>query len=106
MRSCYTCCVMDLRRLFICVALCVFAAPVFGQAVDISVDQLGVGSAFRPGWIVPLRLKLLSKLVEPAPVWVQWEVPNTDGDIGEYGRSLTLTPNVPALTWLYAPLPP
>ena len=53
-----------------------------------------------------MRVRLLSKLNEPTPVWVQWQVPNADGDIAECGRSLTLTPNQPALTWVYAPLPP
>lgn len=98
---------MMLRRFIaLFITLGAGAPAAVGQAIDITVEQFGVGSAFRPGWIVPIRFKLVSKLTEPTPVWVQWEVPNADGDIQECGRSLTLTPNVPAFTWLYAPLPP
>lgn len=84
------------------------AATALGQTgVTIEVDQFGLGNMlFRAGDLTPIRLKLTSHLSQPTPVWVQWQVPNADGDIGEYGRSLTLTPNQPAFTWLYAPLPP
>lgn len=87
--------------------LLIVAATAAGQSgVTIEVDQFGLGNVFRPGDLTAIRLKLTSNLSQPTPVWVQWEVPNADGDIAEYGRSLTLTPNVPALAWLYAPLPP
>lgn len=73
--------------------------------MDVDVEQFGVGM-FRPGGIVPMRVKLTSNLAEPTPIWVQWQVPNADGDIGEYGRSLTLSAGQTALTWLYAPIQP
>lgn len=84
-----------------------FTGPAAAQAgVAVELDQFGAGSLFRPGEITAIRLKLTSNLNEPKPVWVQWEVPNVDGDVVEYGRSLALTPSQPALTWLYAPLAP
>ena len=65
----------------------------------------GLGGWFRPSDFVAVRVKLTSTLAEPTPVWVQWQVPNADGDIQEIGRSLTLTPNQPSFPWLYAWLP-
>ena len=51
--------------------------------------------AWRPGDMVGIRviLKLepTSQLGEGIGAWVQWEVPNADGDIAEYGRQVTLT---------------
>jgi hypothetical protein len=106
--GCYTLDVIVSWRMtaFLC-GLLIAAANAAGQSgVVIEVDQFGVGNAFRAGDLTAVRLKLTSNLAQPTPVWVQWEVANGDGDICEHGRSLTLTPNVPALVWLYAPLPP
>lgn len=110
-RSCYTFLVRNTRRItfVLLLLLSLLTAPrAFAQAVvAVEVDQFGVGSLFRPGSITGIRLKLTSALNNPVPVWVQWEVPNADGDICAYGRSLgALTPNVPTTTWLYAWLPP
>ncbi|MCH8343413.1 MAG: hypothetical protein IH983_05455 [Planctomycetes bacterium] len=77
-----------------------------GSDVEVQLEQFGVGSAFRPGEIVAIRLSLTSSLDEPTPCWVQWEVPNAEGDVAEYGRSVTLNPGTPASIWLYAPIPP
>ena len=87
-------------------ALAAIASTAAAQSSDVTVelDQFGVGSWFRPGGITAIRLKLTSSLDEPAPCWVQWEVPNAEGDPAEYGRSLTLTPGTPAFVWLYATL--
>ncbi|MCI0629904.1 MAG: hypothetical protein L0Y44_04540 [Phycisphaerales bacterium] len=83
------------------------ACSAMGQSgVTVAVDQFGVRNSFRPGDITAVRLKLTSNLAEPTPIWVQWEVPNADGDIAEIGRSLTLSASQTALTWLYAELPP
>jgi hypothetical protein len=76
------------------------------QDVEIELEQFGVGSALRPGDMTAIRLRLTSNLTEAIQVWVQWEVPNADGDIGEYGRSLSLTPGRPSPVWLYAPVMP
>ncbi|MEE9131589.1 MAG: hypothetical protein V3T84_16360 [Phycisphaerales bacterium] len=88
-------------------ALAVIASTAAAQSGDVTVelDQFGVGSWFRPGGITAIRLKLTSLLDEPTQCWVQWEVPNAEGDPAEYGRSLTLTPGTPAFVWLYATLP-
>ena len=76
------------------------------QEVVIELDQFGVGNAFRAGEMTAIRLKITSHLPEPVSVWVQWEVPNADGDIGDYGRSLPLQPGRSSFVWLYAPLSP
>lgn len=100
--------ISSLRRIHLTAVLSlIFSSTAIAQTdVAVSMEQFGLGNAFRPGWFVGMRLSLTSSLTEPTPVWVQWEVPNADGDIGEYGRSLTLTPGIPALVWLYAPLGP
>lgn len=89
-----------------------FVSPLRGQGGDVEVvlDQFGVGSAYRPGEFVALRLKLTalaeSALDEATSVWVQWELPNVDGDIAAYGRPAMLTKGRSTREWLYAPLPP
>ncbi len=95
-----------LSLLIACAALLCPVGEAFGQSVDVTVDQFGVGNKYRPGGQVAMRIQLTSVLSEPADVWVQWEVSNVDGDIAEYGRRITLTPNIPQMLWLYAPLPP
>ena len=80
--------------------------PAEDADVEIEVEQIGVGNAYRPGAITAMRLVLTSSLDEPTPAWVQWEVPNAEGDIAEYGRSVVLNPGSRELLWLYAPLSP
>ncbi|UCD74829.1 MAG: hypothetical protein JSV91_13710 [Phycisphaerales bacterium] len=82
------------------------ATPAAGDDVDVRLDTFGVGSYFRPGEFTAIRLGLTSNLDEPTAVWVQWDLPNADGDTAEYGRSLTLTPGRESLVWLYATVPP
>lgn len=99
-----------IARRFLALALLtltVLAPSAAAQSNDVTVelDQFGVGSWFRPGDVTAIRLKLTSSLNEATACWVQWEVPNAEGDPAEYGRSITLTPGTPALVWLYAPLP-
>src|SRR5262245_15404049 len=106
---CYTFAVRSLHRFTLAIiASLAIAAPAFGQSgVTIAVDQFGVGNSFRAGEITAVRLQLTSNLSGPTPIWVQWQVPNCDGDIAEYGRSLgAITPNTPTYIWLYAYLPP
>lgn len=100
------------RRLIpVLAALGFAAAAASGQDpaeadVQVELEQFGVGSTFRPGEIAAIRLKLTSALDEPTPCWVQWELPNAEGDVAEYGRSITLNPGTPSPLWLYAPVPP
>ncbi|MCH8152111.1 MAG: hypothetical protein IH830_07035 [Planctomycetes bacterium] len=84
----------------------VSTATAQGGDVEVQLEQFGVGSAFRPGDVVAIRLSLTSSLDEATLCWVQWEVPNAEGDVAEYGRSVTLNPGTPASIWLYAPIPP
>jgi hypothetical protein len=83
------------------------AQPEGVPDVDVSVelDQFGVGDAFRPGEITAIRLTLTSRMSESTSCWVQWEVPNAEGDIGEYGRTVSLGAGARASVWLYAPIP-
>lgn len=84
------------------------SSPAAAQSgsVEVELDQFGIGSVYRPGGMTAIRVKLTSFLDNPAPVWVQLEMPNADGDIAGRGRSLTLTPGQPTFVWLYAPLSP
>ena len=87
------------------------AAASFGQTgsdndVVVELAQFGVGNAYRPGGVVAARLILTSNLDEPTPCWVQWEIPNAEGDVAEYGRSVTLSPGMSKPEWLYAPISP
>ncbi|MHC4447304.1 MAG: hypothetical protein ACYSXF_05925, partial [Planctomycetota bacterium] len=83
-------------------------APAGAQTgdVDVQLEQFGAGNRFRPGDVTAIALRLTSALPEPTPCFVQWEMPNVDGDIAEYGRVMTLTPGAPTRVWLYGPLPP
>ncbi len=78
--------------------------------IEIELDQFGLGGQFLPGTIVPMRLVLTNSpagsLDEVVSTWVQWEVPNADGDVGEYGRPITLQRGQRIPLWLYAPVPP
>jgi hypothetical protein len=81
-------------------------SPCLAQSdVDLELLQFGVGSACRAGDVVAIRVKVTSHMEEGVQAWVQWEVPNADGDIAEHGRMVALTPNVPSEVWLYAYLP-
>jgi hypothetical protein len=86
------------------------AAFAQDDLVDVTVLQFGVGNSYRPGDFVGLRIQLTAKqqLTDEAAasVWVQWEVPNADGDIAEFGREMPLQTGQPRKTWLYAPLRP
>lgn len=82
------------------------AGHAVAQDVDIVVRQIGVGSMYRPGEVAGMQLELTSGMPEPMQVWVQWDMPNADGDIAGIGRSLALTPGRATQVWLYAPLPP
>ena len=81
-------------------------AAAQGRDVEVELEQFGVGSDFRAGDVTAIALRLTSSLREPTPCFVQWEIPNADGDIAEYGRSVTLTPGAATRVWLYAPLGP
>lgn len=80
------------------------------SVVEVELRQFGVRSYFRPGGITPMQVALridpASQTPEAMPVWVQWEVPDANGDISEYGRPVTLTRGRDTLLWLYAPLLP
>jgi hypothetical protein len=88
------------------------AAPAAAQEGEliVNVEEFGVGGVYRPGDLAGMRVRITvpqeSDLDDATLAWVQWEVPNADGDIGEYGRSWTLTKGRTANIWLYAPLPP
>jgi hypothetical protein len=74
--------------------------------VGVELEQFGVGNAYRPGSVTAILLTLTSNLEEAESCWVQWEVPNAEGDVAEYGRSISLSPGLATPVWLYAPLPP
>ncbi len=52
-----------------------------GRDVEVELEQFGVGSDFRASDVTGIALRLTSSLREPTPCFVQWEIPNADGDI-------------------------
>ncbi len=84
------------------------AQPDGAPDVDVAVEleQFGVGDSWRPGEITAIRLTLTSRMGESTSCWVQWEVPNAEGDIAEYGRTVSLGAGARTSVWLYAPVPP
>jgi hypothetical protein len=100
-------------RLLIALAACLAAGVPRGlaqappiQPVELQLEQFGVGSQYRPGDpLTAIRVTVTSNLTEPTPAWVQWKVPDADGEIVAFGRPVTLTPGRPTTLWLYAPLP-
>lgn len=100
-------------RLLIALAACLVAGIPRGLAqappippVELQLEQFGVGSQYRPGDpVTAIRVTVTSNLTEPTPAWVQWKVPDADGEIAAFGRPVTLTPGRPTTLWLYAPLP-
>jgi hypothetical protein len=86
------------------------AAIAQEASVDVALDTFGPGGVYRPGDFVAIRVTLGMRpgaaLDVAAPVWVQWDVTNADGDVAEYGRAITLNRQTPQSVWLSAPLPP
>ena len=84
---------MKLSRLALLVLCFLVAAcgtqppPLPDQAAEdrvaVDIDRFGVGSVIRPGSYAGLRIVLTSGFDEAKNFWVQWEVPNADGDIAE-----------------------
>ncbi len=73
---------------------------------DIAVQSLGIGNQWRPGDVTALHATVTSRQADPIAAWLQWELPDADGDILQWGRTLTLTPTSPSSLWLYAPTRP
>ena len=71
--------------------------------------QFGFGGVYRRGDIIGVCIELTANpqgaLEDVTSAWVQWEVPNADGDIVEYGRPVTLTKGQTREYWLYGRLP-
>jgi hypothetical protein len=107
-----TLCVSMNRFILAIAVLCLsLFGPLTGGAwaqsdVSINLEQFGIGSTFRLGDVTAVRIAVTSNLDEPTAVWVQWEVPNADGDIVAYRREVTLSPGQTSPVWLYAPIPP
>jgi hypothetical protein len=81
---------------------CASAAP--GQDVTITLDQFGVGGAWRPGDWTGARFQLTNTDAAPLQVWAQWDVANADGDLGQYARIVVLPPGQDTMVWITAPL--
>ena len=83
-------------------------ASVVGVVEDfsITVDSLGIGNTWSAGVVTPLHVTVSSNRTEATAAWIQWEVPDADGDTVLWGKPMTLTPEGKTSTWLYAPLRP
>ena len=82
-----------------------FASQIGYGAEDfsITVNSVGIGNNWRAGDTVPIHVTVTSNKSEPVAAWVQWEVPDADGDTVLWGRPITLAPMQDTTTWLYAP---
>lgn len=75
----------------------------YADVYSIHVNSVGIGNNWRPGDVTPLLVTVTSKASEPTQAWVQWEVPDADGDLVLWGRAITIAPMGSTQTWLYAP---
>ena len=89
-------------------ALTLLIASVVGVAdnYSIEVNSLGIGNAWTSGAVTPLQVTVSSSVNEATAAWVQWEVPDADGDTVLWGKPITLSPNGDTSIWLYAPIQP
>ncbi|MHC5027132.1 MAG: hypothetical protein ACYTGR_10280, partial [Planctomycetota bacterium] len=94
------------KTIVVLTALLVASQANAQDEITIEARQFGVGGMYRPGSVTAIRLNLTSNLSEPTSVWVQVELPNADGDLAEYGRSIGMAPGDTRLLWIYVPLPP
>lgn len=76
-----------------------------GHAGDysITVNSIGIGNNWRAGDVTPIQVTIHSNVNSPISAWVQWEVPDADGDTVLWGRAVTTSPMSDTSTWLYAP---
>ncbi len=74
--------------------------------VAITIDQFGVGNAIRPGSWGGLQVTLDYAGDQPKAAVVVWRIPDADGDIVRWRRTITLNPGAAraATVWLYADL--
>ncbi len=85
--------------------LCIFWCTIASaQNVSVEIDQFGVGNQWRAGEVTPVQLSISTDGNTPIAAWVEWNVPDADGDLVGWGRQVTLTPGATNSTWLYAPL--
>ena len=79
---------------------------VAAEDFSITVNSVGIGNQWRADDINPIHVTGSSNATEATTAWVQWEVPNADGDMVLWGRPITLAPLGTTSTWLYAPTRP
>ncbi len=86
---------------FLCIFWCAVASA---QSISVEIDQFGVGNQWRSGEVTPIQVSISTDGNQPIAAWVEWNVPDADGDLVAWGRQVTLTPGAKTTTWLYAPL--
>ncbi|MEE2912371.1 MAG: hypothetical protein VX436_01050 [Planctomycetota bacterium] len=72
----------------------------------ITVGSMGIGNQWRAGDVTPINVTVTSNSITPTTAWIQWEVPDADGDMVLWGRPITLAPQGTTSTWLHAPTQP
>jgi hypothetical protein len=88
------------------VPLLASAALGFANDYSITVNSLGIGNVWSDDAVSPIHVSVTSNVNTPTVAWVQWEVPDADGDTVFWGKPITLSPNNTTSTWLYAPVQP
>jgi|GEM_PF-4580546 len=87
-------------------ALITSTTLVFASDFTITVDSLGIGNRWSNRTATPLQISVKSSSSTPTAAWIQWEVPDANGDLVLWGKQMTLSPNSSTSIWLYAPLQP
>lgn len=76
------------------------AVPAASQ-VSMTLEEFGVGGAFRPGDWTGIRVTVRNDGSEPEPLRVEWELPDADGDVAAVSRSVVVAPGRSVTRWLY-----
>ncbi len=91
------------------ISLCALIASTtvaFASDFTITVDSLGIGNRWSNRTATPLQISVNSTSSNPTAAWIQWEVPDANGDLVLWGKQMTLSPNASTSIWLYATLQP
>ena len=95
-----------LTYMFSALALVAASTLAFADDYSITVNSLGIGNTWSKGHVTPLHVSVSTTATKATQAWIQWEVPDADGDIVLWGKPITVSPGTNATTWLYAPIQP
>lgn len=80
-------------------------AQMAAVGVEASRSAVGVDGLSRAGEWTPLRVRLTNRTSDYREVVLRWSLPDGDGDIARYERTVALNPSATARVWTYGVLP-